>query len=752
MMNLCRVGPVAAIVACASPVFAQDFYDTTVLRTVNIQFHSTNWLNLLRQNYQSQTNILADITVDGVTYPSCGVRIRGNTSYSALPAGSQKYSLNIEMDAVDEDQAVMGYKNLNFNNGFHDPTFCREVLYNNYVAQFIPNPRANHVVVTLNGQNWGVYINVQQFDKAMLSQWFADTDGMRVKCANNPSGPGLRYNGPNASGYTGYEIKNDGGLADPWGALIAVCNSVTNEPLATWKNIDPIFAIDPSIWSVVMENLLTDDDSYVHKGADFMVYRNPTDERAYLLQTDANETFTQFNWSPTLNFTASAKPVLSRVLAVAELRQRYMAHYRATKQDLNWSYFGPKAFELRDRIAAAVQADPKKLYSYTLFQNNFTSTVQLPYSGPAGGTLIGIQQFVDQRVTYLNSNAELSALGPVISEVSASSDTPDPDDAVSITASVAPSSSGISRVDLYYRVNPTEVYQSVQMTSNGSGGYATLLPINATPGQQVQYYVGAVSANSYLSRSFHPTRTEWAPLELEYTFGGGGGVKITEWMYSGGSGEFIEFTNMSPDPVDLAGWSFDDDHQTPGAFDLSAFGIIAPGESVVITEAAASAFRTAWGLGAGVKIIGDLGVSSGNNLSRNDQVNLYDAQDGLIDRLTYGDQTFAGTIRTQNTSGQTCRQNLGTNDPTLWTLSTVGDSFGTFASSTGDRGTPGSYNAVSCDGCPADFDGSGFVDIEDYTGFVIAFEAGTEDADFDGSGFVDIEDFTAFVVAFEAGC
>ncbi|MCC6426569.1 MAG: hypothetical protein IT435_07085 [Phycisphaerales bacterium] len=52
----------------------------------------------------------------------------------------------------------------------------------------------------------------------------------------------------------------------------------------------------------------------------------------------------------------------------------------------------------------------------------------------------------------------------------------------------------------------------------------------------------------------------------------------------------------------------------------------------------------------------------------------------------------------------------------------------------------------------ADFDGSGFTDIEDYTAFVLAFEAGDESADFDGSGFVDIEDFSAFVVAFEAGC
>lgn len=54
--------------------------------------------------------------------------------------------------------------------------------------------------------------------------------------------------------------------------------------------------------------------------------------------------------------------------------------------------------------------------------------------------------------------------------------------------------------------------------------------------------------------------------------------------------------------------------------------------------------------------------------------------------------------------------------------------------------------------CPADFDGSGFVDFEDYNAFIAAFEAGDQSADFDESGFVDFEDFNAFVAQFESGC
>ncbi|GMV24317.1 MAG: hypothetical protein AMXMBFR58_03480 [Phycisphaerae bacterium] len=54
--------------------------------------------------------------------------------------------------------------------------------------------------------------------------------------------------------------------------------------------------------------------------------------------------------------------------------------------------------------------------------------------------------------------------------------------------------------------------------------------------------------------------------------------------------------------------------------------------------------------------------------------------------------------------------------------------------------------------CGADFDGSGFVDLEDYDAFVAAFLAGAGWADFDRSGFVDTDDFDRFVVAFEEGC
>jgi hypothetical protein len=165
-------------------------------------------------------------------------------------------------------------------------------------------------------------------------------------------------------------------------------------------------------------------------------------------------------------------------------------------------------------------------------------------------------------------------------------------------------------------------------------------------------------------------------------------IRITEWMYDGTGGEFMEFTNVGASPIDLTGWSYDDDSRTPGTVSLSSFGVVAPGESVILTEVSADAFRTNWSLGSFVKVIGGNTV----NIGRNDEINIYDASNNLVDRLTYGDSTFApGSIRTQGTSGNAFLADLGTNDVYAWFFSAPGDLFNSYFSNAGTFGNPGFY-------------------------------------------------------------
>jgi uncharacterized protein len=167
-----------------------------------------------------------------------------------------------------------------------------------------------------------------------------------------------------------------------------------------------------------------------------------------------------------------------------------------------------------------------------------------------------------------------------------------------------------------------------------------------------------------------------------------GGMVISEWMYAGTNGEFVEFTNVGSDPVDMTNWSYSDTDAEPGdvAF-LDVFGVVQPGESVILTEAVPSTFRSAWGLADSLKVFGP---NADSNLGRNDQINLYDADLNLVDQLSFGDQTYPGTPRTQNRS---C--NIPATDydytvaQTTWFLASWGDEYGSWTSSGYDVGSPG---------------------------------------------------------------
>ncbi|MCU1513028.1 MAG: cell wall anchor protein, partial [Microbacteriaceae bacterium] len=165
-----------------------------------------------------------------------------------------------------------------------------------------------------------------------------------------------------------------------------------------------------------------------------------------------------------------------------------------------------------------------------------------------------------------------------------------------------------------------------------------------------------------------------------------GPIAITEWEYNGS--EFAEFTNISPASVDLAGWSFSDSAAHAGDVALGSLGTVRPGESFVVSEAAAAAFRTEWNLPDSVKVLG----GNPNNLGRSDAINIYDSTNVLIDTLAYNDQG-TGTVkgpRTDTASAwPSASADLFANTASAWTKSTVSDAEASWTSVGGFVGSPG---------------------------------------------------------------
>lgn len=168
-------------------------------------------------------------------------------------------------------------------------------------------------------------------------------------------------------------------------------------------------------------------------------------------------------------------------------------------------------------------------------------------------------------------------------------------------------------------------------------------------------------------------------------------IRISEWLYN--TQEFIELTNIGSVAIDMTNWSYSDSARIVDQVSLSAFGLVLPGESVILSEAAASSFRSTWGLSASVDVIG----GNSANLGRGDEINIYDANDVLVDRLTYGDQVFAGTIRTETRSGNPINLAVLENDtvgaPGDWVFATAGDSYGSISAG-GAVANPGTFALV----------------------------------------------------------
>lgn len=107
---------------------------------------------------------------------------------------------------------------------------------------------------------------------------------------------------------------------------------------------------------------------------------------------------------PLMAANDTAKPLLSKLLAVPALRERYLAHCRdIADQWLDWQHLGPLAQKLHGLIAAEVKADTRKLDSTEAFEKSLTEDVAGNGFGPFGGGSMGLKNFADQRRAYLRS-------------------------------------------------------------------------------------------------------------------------------------------------------------------------------------------------------------------------------------------------------------------------------------------------------------------------------------------------------------
>jgi spore coat protein CotH len=374
------------------------------VRTIFLQFENTEWERELAEFNNTDVEVPASLTLDGVTYPDVGVHFRGMSSFMLVPVGSKR-SLNLSIDYTHKTQRLLGYRTLNLLNAHGDPTFLRPVLYTEIAKHYVPTPSANYVRVVINGEYWGVYVNAQQFNADFTRELFESTKGARWKVPGSPRGRGgMEYLGENVDAYRPiYEIKSDDDPA-AWRSLIRmfrVLNQTTPDKLA--DALAPMLDVDGALKFLAVEMALANSDGYWARASDYNLYMDEGG-RFHVIPHDVNEGLTDeifgrggpptaggrrgmppaggpvmfgrgparadASLDPLVGLDDAAKPLRSKLLAVPALRARYLNYVRQIAERwLDWQRLEPVARRHHALIAEAVRADTRKLYTFQAFES-----------------------------------------------------------------------------------------------------------------------------------------------------------------------------------------------------------------------------------------------------------------------------------------------------------------------------------------------------------------------------------------------
>jgi len=387
------------------------------VHTIEIDFPQPAWWDSLTIYYNAglEQYLAATVTINGEILDSVGVRFKGNISYYHP---NNKKPLRLKFDEFIDVQRWDGLKGVHLNNCWEDPTFMREKLHFDYCRYVgIPAPRANFAELYLNGELWGFYSLVEHVDKTFLSSRYSNSSGNLYKAVDAVVGGGglvsdFKWYGSDPSAYYDrYEFKTEES-PNPWTDLIAVIDSLNNSP-DTGTALPPVANMNALYRAISTDILFANLDSYAGSGRNFYVYFNATTGKMDWIPWDMNMSLGSY-WGDATNYETLAlayvsstedRPLVAKIHSTPSLAGEYLyafceiftGHFSAVR-------LFPEIDEIATLIRPYVYADPRKMYTNALFEENIVSDVTV-----GGHRKPGLKSFISAREA--NVQSQLDALG-----------------------------------------------------------------------------------------------------------------------------------------------------------------------------------------------------------------------------------------------------------------------------------------------------------------------------------------------------
>ncbi len=303
-------------------------------------------------------------TYDGEVFENVGVRTKGSSSWRGI---DDKPALKVKFDKYVDDQRFLDLSELTLNNMVGDYSMMHErVAYLFYREAGVPARRAHHAHLTLNGQDYGLYVHTESSTRKMIEPWFDDSGSLWEFSDSElddtyVEGMQLEFGEEDKSKlYEATSLLQGTGAID----MDAVESAIDMEAFQRY-------------WAVSIVVTQYDGYPYRYPADDAYVYHDPESDQLKFMPHGVDEAFYYPDTDPSspssrLGWKCSATPGCYE--RMVELAYESLDLIEAMDPD-PLTYFD----QVREQIDPYVQSDPKKEYGYAsvvAYQNSMRDVIE----------------------------------------------------------------------------------------------------------------------------------------------------------------------------------------------------------------------------------------------------------------------------------------------------------------------------------------------------------------------------------------
>jgi len=403
--------PIFLIAFKATGLFSQTtLFDNSRVSSVYIEIHPDSLAYIMTHvlsDHYFKARFVYDHGTGRDTLPDVGFRLRGNTSRYA-----QKKSFKISFNEYVSGRKYQGVKKINLNGQHNDPTLIREKLfYDTWNKAGMAERRTSFVRLFINQSYYGLYTNLEEFDKEWLDRVYNEKSGNLYKCTypadlvyfGNDQLSYKNIMSGSATGGRAYDLQTNedqDNYSDLVG-LITLLDGPADTVFAV--QIGQQINVDGFLKAFALDVATGNWDDYMYNKNNYFLYYRTDTQKFEFISYDTDNTFgvdwIGVDWATRdcLDWYnhGEQRPLARKLLSLPVFYERYRRFLDTITREVTLpdSIF-PHIDGLKNLIVQAVQEDNfRKLdYGYTIndFFNGFSQTVD-------GHTPYGIKPFLEKR-------------------------------------------------------------------------------------------------------------------------------------------------------------------------------------------------------------------------------------------------------------------------------------------------------------------------------------------------------------------